>query len=881
MRKKDKLYTIKQPINLYDEGGDTENNEDTEESTLLDILTKNNGFSLGNTFSKANLGSMAKSSLGSIGTAVGQIGGGLIGGGLQSGAGNTIGTIGNSIGGLVSTVNPLVGSIISAGTGLIGGLTNRMFGSKLNQENINQVKDNIYSTANTSFGGNANDLMSQLSNASMLGDINRRDIGKDGWFSNKAKKLTNKLRAQAEAANTRLYGNFNQAADVTNENQFLQGMYNIGAFGGPLFKEGGIMIKKENRGKFTKSANRANMGVQEYARHILANKEDYSPTLIKRANFARNAAKWNAFGGDLNTYGGTYNGGLEYINNGSTHENNILGGVPMGSDINGTPNLVEEGETIWNDYVFSNRLKVPETLTDKYKLSKDITFAEASKKLGKEIEEIPNDPISKRTFNFFMQDLQQSQEEVKAKKELAKAKRQFNKLSPQEQLEILNGGSVQGDNTLLVNPNQNNPNNIPQQFAEGGYTDRNWLFDTMWEGAPEYQDSYLKGNIPYYQGKVSSKGYSVKDIEGTDNYKNFTKYALTLPDTHSYWQTLSNKTGKDVTYLKNNYERLRNDGKLGWIHRTPKFNNISTQADTPFTIYQPLDVLGNQKPFNMLSPYGIGYSANDIVPFSDRVDNNGNTVIDLKNKKFISTDTKKKTNNKEDNDLLPTWMRYAPIVGSAIGVASSLLSKPDESSADAILTAAREAGQYTPISFNPIGDYITYNPFDRDYYINKLNAESGAARRAIINQSSGNRSNAIAGILAADYNAQNQLGALARQAEEYNLAQRQKVAEFNRGTNMFNTEGMFKANTANQAARMQARNTLLQGTMQAERLRQAARQQLAAERSANLTNLFNNIGNIGRENMNFNILNTSAAFPWAMTNKGESKYKSRKRGNNG
>ena len=407
------------------------------------------------------------------------------------------------------------------------------------------------------------------------------------------------------------------------------------------------------------------------------------------------------------------------------------------------------------------------------------------------------------------------------------------------------------------------------------------MFDTMWEGAPEYQDSYLKGNIPYYQGKISNKGYSVKDIEGTDNYKNFTKYALTLPDSHNYWQTLSNKTGKDVTYLKNNYKRLRNDGKLGWVHRTPKFNNISIQANTPFTIYQPLDALGNQKPFNMLSPYGMGYSPNNIVPFSDRVDDNGNTVIDLKNKEFISTDTKKKTNNKEDNGLLPTWMRYAPIVGSAIGAVSSLLSKPDESSADAILTAAREAGQYTPISFNPIGDYITYNPFDRDYYINKLNAESGAARRAIINQSSGNRGNAMAGILAADYNAQNQLGALARQAEEYNLAQRQKVAEFNRGTNMFNTEGMFKADTANQAAKMQVRNTLLQGTMQAERLRQAARQQLAAERSANLTNLFNNIGNIGRENMNFNILNTSAAFPWAMTNKGESKYKSRKRGNNG
>lgn len=870
MRKKDKLYTIKQSINLYPNGGDIEKN-----TTLLDSLTNGNGFSLKNTFSGQNLTDIAKGGIGALGSIVGQVGGNLIGGGLQSGAGNTISSIGSTVGSAISTVNPLVGGMVSVGSGLIEGLTNRMFGSKLNQENINQVKGNISSTANISFGGSADDLMSQLSGASMLGNINRSDIGKDGWFSHKAKNLTNKLRAQAEAANTRLYNNFNQAADITNENQFLQSMYNVEAFGGPLFKEGGIMIKKENRGKFTKSANRANMGVQEYARHILANKEDYSPTLIKRANFASNAAKWNAFGGDLNTYGGTYNGGLEYINNGHTHSENPYGGVPMGTDRNGTPNLVEEGETIWNDYVFSNRLKVPETLTDKYKLSKDITFAEASKKLGKEIEETPNDPISKRTFNSFMQDLQQSQEEVKAKKELAKAKRQFNKLSPQEQLGILNGTPVQGDNTMLSNPNEM-VSNEPQQFDDGG-----WMFDNMWEGAPEYQNSYLKGNIPYYQGKVSSKGYSVKDIEGTDNYKNFTKYALTLPDNHNYWQTLSNKTGKDVTYLKNNYERLRNDGKLGWVHRTPKFNNISTQADTPFTIYQPLDALGNQKPFNMLSPYGMGYSANDIVPFSDRVDANGNTVIDLKNKEFISTDTKKKTNNKEDNGLLPTWMRYAPIVGSAIGAASSLLSKPDESSADAILTAAREAGQYTPISFNPIGDYMTYNPFDRDYYINKLNAESGTARRAIINQASGNRGNAMAGILAADYNAQNQLGALARQAEEYNLAQRQKVAEFNRGTNMFNTEGMFKADAANQAAKMQVRNTLLQGTMQAERLRQAARQQLAAERSANLTNLFNNIGNIGRENMNFNILNTSAAFPWAMTNKGESKYKSRKRGNNG
>jgi Zn-dependent oligopeptidase len=55
-----------------------------------------------------------------------------------------------------------------------------------------------------------------------------------------------------------------------------------------LIGKSGIHIKKENRGKFTASAKRAGMGVQEFARHVLANKEDYSSTQVKRANFARN-----------------------------------------------------------------------------------------------------------------------------------------------------------------------------------------------------------------------------------------------------------------------------------------------------------------------------------------------------------------------------------------------------------------------------------------------------------------------------------------------------------------------------------------------------------------------------------------------------------------
>lgn len=64
------------------------------------------------------------------------------------------------------------------------------------------------------------------------------------------------------------------------------------------FKEGGIHIKPEKRGTFTAAATKHGMGVQEFARKVMANKEEYSPAMVKKANFARNAAKWHhAYGG--------------------------------------------------------------------------------------------------------------------------------------------------------------------------------------------------------------------------------------------------------------------------------------------------------------------------------------------------------------------------------------------------------------------------------------------------------------------------------------------------------------------------------------------------------------------------------------------------------
>lgn len=59
-----------------------------------------------------------------------------------------------------------------------------------------------------------------------------------------------------------------------------------------MLADGGIHIKPSHKGLFTAKATRAGEGVQEYASHVMANKEDFSPATVKQANFARNASHW-------------------------------------------------------------------------------------------------------------------------------------------------------------------------------------------------------------------------------------------------------------------------------------------------------------------------------------------------------------------------------------------------------------------------------------------------------------------------------------------------------------------------------------------------------------------------------------------------------------
>lgn len=677
----------------------------------------------------------------------------------------------------------------------------------------------------------------------------------------RAKKKAAELNRQIGIANQQAIANFGAAAENLDTQNDLDALSHYAAYGGPLtmrytgtmspfgntFDKGGkIHIKPSKRGTFTAAAKRHGKSVQAFASQVLANKENYSPAMVKKANFARNASKWkHAFGGNLLTNGAEWDNGLTIIGNGGTHEENPREGVQMGMDAQGVPNLVEEGEVIFNDYVFSDRMKVPNNTRERLGLSKkdkNLTFAKAAKKLSKESEERPNDPISKNGLEHSLGILSYTQEDERFKKQMRNPefRRQLmTQLSPQEQ-QYAHGGKLglkyEGDG------------DVPQYLRRPDSL-YDWSgIDTMFNGW-SFDPSNMSGNLPYSRGSNTN----IASGSNTARHNAFTDYALSLPDTYSYWTTLSSKTGKHVSYLRENYNSLRNDGKLGYVSLDPQ-----TQSNIPNFYAIPEDTGPTWPVLN-----NTGYDVE--VPYAPAED----TASDATE----TGTTKDGDRGNKDNGSKLTWLRYAPVVGAAIGLGQNIFSRPDYSSADAILNAANEAGRYTPVEFNPLSDYLTYRPFDRNYYINKLNAQSGATRRAIVNQSAGNRATALAGLLAADYNAQGILGALARQAEEYNLDQREKVAAFNKDTNRFNSEMGLKAAMTNQEAALKARSQRLSGVAQAMQVRDAVDARRGASMSANLTNFFNSLGDIGRENYIRNMINSDRSLLYGTNRRGNQYYK--------
>lgn len=610
-------------------------NSNTGQATGFDKFAKGFGIDSG------NIGGIANTAATAIG--------GLLAGKNKTGVGSAMQTVGS----LASNI-PGVGGLIGAGVNMVGGLVNAAFGSNINKEFVNQTEAQARQQSNYLSGAtDTTSLLSDWDALTFLGDIKKSDVGSDGWFSNKAGRETDRLNTLVDEANMRALASLSNTAENIDKQNDLMLMANYSAYGGPIdmkytgvmspfgnqFKDGGIYIKPSKSNKYS--------------------------------------------------LGGDFSNGVIQINSGGLHSTNPYEGVQMGVDPQGIPNLVEEGEVIYDDYVFSNRLRVPKEVRQKYKL-RGVTFADAAKQLQKESEERPNDPISKRGLEASMKMLMSEQEMIRDKKENNK---------------YAKGGRV-------------------NKCAEGS-----WLYK------------------PINPGFIPSKDDILAEMESM-------------------------------------YPSLLGESMLP----------IASKIEGSTAFKDQLGIKGEEQ-------------SSKVAP------------------------------------MKTSWLRYAPIVGSGLAVANDLFggNEPDYTNADMFERAIE--GTNRPIRARQIGNYLTYRPLDRDYYINKLNANTSASRRGIVNTSGGNRAAAMAGLLATDYNYGNQLGDLARQAEEYNLAQRQKVEEFNRGTNVTNAEMAMKADLANAEQAMQ--RARMYGSL--AEYRDAIRAKNRAEKSANLTNFIQGLGDLGTE----------------------------------
>lgn len=836
--------------NKYFIGGLVDKFGDWNKSSTDDLMESSLGKGLGKLgVTKGNLGGIANTAATAIG--------GVLAGGNESGVGNAL----QGIGSLASNI-PGVGGLIGAGVNMVGGLVNAAFGSNLNEEEIAKVEGQIDNL--NSFTSNASDydaLASNYTNMPNMGYFSKDDIGSDGWFSDKAKDKWEELKKEKELAEQWVQNSlFNNAQNIaTNKQQLLESNY--AAYGGPInmkytgvmspfgnqFDDGGITEKvykmpAMQRIQYARTGKITNAGypvtplgkgyktLKALSRFRKAFKEKpWDPngafnTVIKGAmnDTDKTPVGWDKkygskalqlgksifnqvvggkgeklgitqyetesknemkYGGDL------FTNGVTIIGNGGTHEENLYEGVPMGIDQQGIPNLVEEGEVIFNDYVFSNRLRVPKAVRQKYKL-RGTTFADAAKDVQKESEERPNDPISKNGLEAGMQVLMSEQEMVRAKKEnnkYAKGGRLCNKFYDAGPIEIIDF-----------------PYSVYSSRPEDDFDFSKWF-------------TVDKNNL----GKVT---------DYTDAYKN---YKFTA-DKAREWAKLFGNDESLKSYLSkgNKLEDLTDedvqkgslDNKHGWLHkaRAMMANLDSANSVDVDNIFREL----NNTPFKPLPIKSVPIEIED-------------NIEELPEEK-----------SKEITPMKDNWLRYAPIIGSGMSVINDWFggNEPDYSNADLFADAIRGANKQ--IGYRPIGNYLKYTPLDREFYLNKLDADTAAGRRAVMNTSGGNRATALAGILATDYNYGNQLGDLARKAEEYNLDQRQRVEDFNRSTNIFNSEmgtkvDMFNAEQAMQRAKMYGSLAEYRDTIRAKN---------RAEKAANLTNFIQGLGDLGREKTDRDML---------------------------
>ena len=653
----------------------------------------------------------------------------------------------------------------------------------------------------------------------------------------------------------------------------------IGAVVGGVSSNIGSII---GRIRANKAANRAEGLVRKRNQEIDTRLFHASQDVDRRNDIMRMIGYYNdpfeyAYGGEMRTHGSDFNNGLTFINEGGRHEDNPYEGVPSGVDADGIPNLVEEGEVIWNDeYVFSDRLKVPETLSKKYNLGGEKTFAEAIKEVTKESLTRPNDPISNETNRAIVNEFMDAQEALR-EAEQAKAAKQVQTAYDEDFMNQLATLSSQGEvpmqEGLQLPPQEMNEEGIPIEGAPAGFALGGNKFDGGgWEDffniirayKASLNPSAAAGRYAIDRNAEYWNNLSAAQVEDKEAYKAFTKYVEEHPNDPKvleYFRLLD----EGINTKKGAKKLLKKDGTLSDTWKET-FNHRRTDKALGIYHLSPTDVAfltsGNAEvqPSKQEEPASPSGPKEKIEAL--------NAAIEATRETQQGSTTSQKTQSTPATpkfEYEPTWQRMAPVYGAGAMALYGMLGRPNYENADAIIEAARAAGVPVNIPVQTIGDYRVRKPYDERYLVNMANQNRAAGQRSIYNTSGGNRAMDMLGAMSLAYNSQLDLGEIMRQAYLANRQDDAQVAEFNRGTNIQNMNAINQRNLAQAQLNSQRQATALSGISRGYGVRQGIKDNWDAATMQSINSLLTSLGAIGKENEENNILKSMAEqgyFPY-------------------
>lgn len=555
-----------------------------------------------------------------------------------------------------------------------------------------------------------------------------------------------------------------------------------------------------------------------------------------------------AFGGPM-SHGEDFNNGLTFINAGGSHETNPNEGVPVGVDSEGIPNLVEEGEVIWNnDYVFSDRTKIPEELANKYNLGGDLSFADAIKEVTKESEMRPNDPISNITNKAIVEEFMEAQEGLRKKEQIQAAREYNDALDAQfmDQLALATQGIPQEQEMAMPAPQgyQQEPypmqdeSMMPPGYAKGGH-----LFQDGGEKLRIYKE--------YKEAFKKDKGLSV-DPEEDDVYRSeFYKY-MREKDPNYYYRNFYgsldddyDETGTHLKELPESYQRSQYVDDL--MNNSGAFTDFIDPAiltEDKIERKKPLDVAG---PTVKLSEFNTGV---DPSLLKSPVDNEylDKLTADQLAELMAGLPQSEKTEQKIVEENRNNWERDAAIWAPGLAALYGLTGSPDYSNVNPLFARAEALGAPVSIPVETIGDYVQTRPFDERYLVNQATQARNAAYRGAMGTSGGNRAMQLGAqsYLAGAY--QNNLAEIMRQAYLANRQDAMTAAEFNRGTNLQNMSAINARNTAQAQLNSQRQQAGYSALASAYGMKQGIKDTWDAATERSLNTFIQNLGNKGREN---------------------------------